>query len=151
LDIHGWKTKPETEPETKPEPNPKTVGEKSSPNPNPRDPKPADTRPEPDPLPSLLRIEELEAHRFDTSTSSLRRFALPYAGANTDRSLVHAVGVSAIGCRPSVVVQSSSSSWFHDLGDFFYQILCSSAFKKIHVYLVDGLKLILEFKPFCVI
>ena len=53
LDIHGWKTKPETEPDWFRGPNLKTVGEKSSPNPNPQDPKPADIRPETAPLPSL--------------------------------------------------------------------------------------------------
>jgi hypothetical protein len=47
LDIHGWKTKPETEPDTKPE----SRGWEIILNPNPQDPKPADIRPEPDPLP----------------------------------------------------------------------------------------------------
>jgi len=55
LDIHGWKTKPETEPDWFRGPNLKTVGEKSSPNPNSQDPKPADIRPETAPLPSLDR------------------------------------------------------------------------------------------------
>ena len=53
LDIHGWKTKPETEPDWFRGPEPKTVGEKPSPNLNPQNPKPADIRPKPDPLPSL--------------------------------------------------------------------------------------------------
>jgi hypothetical protein len=83
-----------------------------------------------------LRIEELEAHRFDNSTSSLRRFALPYADANTDRSLVHAVSVSAIGCRPPIVVQSSSSSWSHDLGEFFIWFFVLLLFKKFMCTLI---------------
>jgi hypothetical protein len=50
LDIHGWKTKPETEPETE------NCGWETIPNPKPQDPKLAGIRPEPDPLPSLVRI-----------------------------------------------------------------------------------------------
>jgi hypothetical protein len=52
LDIHGWKTKPETEPDTKPETEPENHGWEIIPNPNPQDPKPADIRPELNPLPS---------------------------------------------------------------------------------------------------
>jgi hypothetical protein len=53
LDIHRWKIKPETEPDRFRGPESKNCGEKSSPNPNPRDPKPADIRLKTAPLPSL--------------------------------------------------------------------------------------------------
>ena len=54
LDIHGWKTKPETEPDWFRSPEPENRGWKIIPNPNPQNPKPADIRPKPDPLPSLI-------------------------------------------------------------------------------------------------
>jgi hypothetical protein len=54
-DIHGWKTKPETEPDTKPETETENRGWKTIPNPKPQDPKPAGIRPEPDPLSSLVQ------------------------------------------------------------------------------------------------
>jgi hypothetical protein len=39
LDIHGWKTKPETKPDRFRAPNPKIVDEKLPPKPKPLDPK----------------------------------------------------------------------------------------------------------------
>jgi hypothetical protein len=55
LDIHGWKTKPETKSDRFFCPNPKTMDDKSSLNPNPQDLKPTYIRPETTSLPSLRK------------------------------------------------------------------------------------------------